>query len=223
MILGGAHITEWLTAFGTMGAVFVSLFYGLLKRQLCRPRITISFEEDSPCLEETSSSNTSSLLSDKKLIIRVKVTNTGRMSADHANVCVDAIYKKRSGDSSFSCKKYTPILIRDYRNSEIRRVVPHLDYYLDIASIEKYDELTAENERGMKKQFYKLFLLGNGKSEMLGVGTFIIPLKFYSSNVKTQLVYMQIYWNSDDYTTSDDCFYVKELSKKEFDNIVNRK
>ena len=221
-MLGGAHITEWLTAFGTMGAVFVSLFYGSVKRWICRPKITISCSNGSPFMEETSASSTSSSPDDKKLIIRVKVTNTGRMSADYANVCVDAIYKKRKENSSFSCKRCTPILIRDYRNTELKRIVPHLDYYLDIASIEKYDELITANEKGTKKQYYKLFLLGNGKSEMLGVGTFIIPLKFYSSNVKTQLMYVQIYWDSDNYTTDDDHFYVKELSKKEFDNINHK-
>lgn len=112
-----------------------------------------------------------------------------------------------------------PVHIRDYRNVSLKRIAPHLMYYLDIASIEKYDGMTDEGGNGEKKQFYKLFLLGEGTSTMLGCGTFIIPLKFYSSNTKVVVNYLQIYWDADILTQDKKFFGVKLLSSKEFDKL----
>lgn len=221
MILCGTHITDWLTAIGTIGAVFVSLFYGQIKRCWRRPKIKIDFEKDSPCFEEIKSSNVSSNVTDKRRIIRVRVTNEGRNSADYANVCIDAIYQQRNGNNSFVCKYRTPIQIKDYHGEPLRRVVPHLVYYLDVASIEKYEELTTANEKGCRKQFYKLFLLGDGRSEMLGTGTFILPIKFYFSNVDTKIMYLQIYWNSEDYTSDDLCLCCEKISETEFQKKIH--
>lgn len=218
MILGGAHITEWLTAFGTIGAVFVSLFYGSVKRRVCRPKIKMEFQNAIPWIEEKDISN-QSFSQDKRLLIRIRITNVGTYVANDANLDVDAIYEKRSADDAYCSKPFLPIHIRDQRNVSLKRIVPNIVYYLDIASIEKYDGMTDEYGNGEKKQFYKLFLLGEGTSAMLGRGTYIIPLKFYSSNTEVVVNYLQIYWESDNLTRNKKCFDVKLLSAKQFGKL----
>lgn len=220
MILGGAHITEWLTAIGTIGAVIVSLFYSPIRKIFCRPKIEVDFQNKMPWIETKEVSNQSSS-QDKRVLIRVRVTNIGKSVANDANLDVDAIFEKRDKSDVYVCSKsFMPIHIKDYRNASPTRIVPHLVYYLDIASIEKYDGMTEEGGNGIKKQFYKLFLLGEGTNNMmLGRGTFIIPLKFYSSNTKVMMKYLQIYWESDNFTQDKRFFDVKLLSSKQFDKL----
>ena len=219
MVLGGAHITEWLTAFGTIGAVIVSLFHNSIKRYFCRPKIEMEFQNKTPWIEEKDVSN-QSFSNDKRLLIRVRITNEGRYVANDVNLDVDAIYERRPKDDVYICSKsFMPLHIRDYQNVSPKRIVPNLKYYFDILSIEKYDGMTDESGNGEKKQLYKLFLLGEGKSTMLGRGTYVIPLKFYSSNTKVVVNYLKVYWESDDFTRDKKVFDVKLLSAKQFDEL----
>lgn len=98
-------------------------------------------------------------------------------------------------------------------------VVPNLDYYYDILSIHQYDEKREEGENGDSKQFYKLYLVGEGNMIELGKGTFIIPLKFYASQNTVEMAYLKVYWNCDDFDISKEFFGVEILSQNEFNKL----
>ena len=98
-------------------------------------------------------------------------------------------------------------------------IAPHLKYYVDIASVQKFQGMASANEKGESKQFYKLFLLGDGKSLQLGKGDFIIPLKFYSSHSGVSVAYLKILWDNDDFVINKDCFDVRMVSEQEYKKI----
>ena len=76
--------------------------------------------------------------------------------------------------------------------------------------------MTNEDGQVKSKQFYKLYLLGDGNGQELGKGTFIIPLKFYSSRIKVSIHYLKIYWDSDNFTTDKMNFSAEIITKDEF-------
>ena len=212
------ELPNWLTAFGTIGAVLAALFLKPFSNWWNRPKINIHYEDRSPYkeeIEETSSSSTSN----KKLVIRVCVTNQGNYTAEHAVLNVDEYYFKRPKDISYVQKLFTPRQFKDCNNAKLNVIAPFLKYYIDIASIQKYQDIISNEEKEECKQYYRLYLLGDGKTEQLGRGTFIIPLKFYSSRTDSKIVYLSIYWESDDFKTTKDFFEVKIISEKEFKQL----
>lgn len=210
-------LPEWLTAIGTVGAVLVALFYKPIISWINRPKIKIAYINESPYYEEKKDDSSSSS-SSKRLVLRVCITNSGKFTAEHAVLNVDEYYFKRA-DSKFVKKSFTPRQFRDCNSAKLSVIAPSLKYYIDIATIQKFQDIIAEGDKGSIKQMYKLYLLGEGKLEKLGRGTFIIPLKFYSSRTDMIVEYLYIYWDSDEYTTSADSFEVKIIDEKEFNNL----
>lgn len=212
------NLPDWLTAFGTIGAVLVALFLKPFINWRNRPKIEIGYEDKSPYREEIEDSSSSSS-SNKRLVIRVCITNKGKYTAEHAVLNIDEYYYRRTKDSSYVQKLFTPRQFKDCNNAKFNVVAPFLKYYIDIASIQKFQDIISNGEKGESKQNYKLYLLGEGKSEQLGRGCFIIPLKFYSSRTDSKIKYLRIYWESDDFSITKDCFEVKIISEKEFKQL----
>lgn len=79
--------------------------------------------------------------------------------------------------------------------------------------------MTTQDENGQTKQFYKLYLLGEGEATELGRGTFIIPLKFYSSRIDVKISYLKVFWDSDSYSLDKQVFSVEMLTEKEFKKL----
>lgn len=213
-------IPEWLTAIGTIGAVLVALLWNPFRKWWNRPKINMTIENIEPYVEEVSKeaiNNSSS--KDKRLIIRVCITNAGTYTADFASLNVDEYLKKRDADSKYIRKVFTPRQFKDCNNAKLSMIAPHLKYYVDIASIQKFQGMSSADEKGESKQFYKLYLLGEGKNFPLGKGDFVVPLKFYSSRSGVSIAYLKILWDSDDFTKSKDCFDVRIISEKEYNNI----
>lgn len=214
-------LPEWLSAVGTIGAVFVALFGKPVRNYFNRPKITLTCDKTTPFVEEIKT-NPQSSTEEKEIRIRVKLENTGKYTANVCNVCVDCYYDKRDKDDSYCKREFTPVLIKDYRGYSLKDVVPNLIYYLDVASIRKVDEMSKSDDNSKFHQCYKLLLLGDKTIMKLGTGTFVIPLKFYSSKVKTIVTYLKIYWDSDNYTMDDKKFIVSILSQKEFDKLEKK-
>lgn len=209
---------EWLTAIGTIGAVFVALFHKPFVSWFNRPKIKMEYEAKTPCLDVVEEASTSSN-KDKRIVIRVRLRNEGAYTADYSVVNVDEYYEKRVKGSAYVKKAFTPKLIKDCNGAKLSTVAPHLSYYLDVAAIQKFKGMSSFDEKGVSKQFYKLYLLGDGKTQQLGRGTFILPIKFYSSRTNMKIAYMQISWESDEFSIEKEHFEVKLLTEKQFDNL----
>lgn len=209
-------IPAWLTAIGTIGAVLVALFLKPIKNRKNRPIIHIDFKKSTPYLEERESSSTSSD-KDKEMVIRASIENNGIYGASFASLFVDSYYKCRK-DNSFCKESLTPRQMCDFRGQFPQTIAHNLIYYYDIATIQKSDEAVSSNEKGHAKQNYKLFLLG-AKPLSLGKGTFIVPLKFYSSKMPVEISYLKILWDSDDYSTNHEHFDVSIISHEDFNKL----
>lgn len=212
-------LPDWLTAIGTLGAVLVALFWNPIRKWWNRPQINISIANEEPFVEIVSKDSINSSSVDKNMVIRVCITNKGKYSADYAALNVDEYLKKRDADSGYVRKVFTPKQFKDCNNAKLSVIAPHLKYYVDIASVQKFQGMASANEKGESKQFYKLFLLGDGKSLQLGKGDFIIPLKFYSSRSGVSVAYLKILWDNDDFVINKDCFDVRMISEQEYKKI----
>lgn len=213
---------EWLSAIGTISAVLVALFGGAIKRWINRPKITISVDNMSPYIEELAMDTTDSSICEKRLVIRVCITNNGRHTADYAVLNADEYYQKHGSDSDYLQKIFTPKQFKDCNNAKLSVIAPQLKYYVNIATIQRYKGMTSADKKGESKQFYKLYMLGDGENMQLGTGCFIIPLKFYSSRTNVIVAYLKILWDSDHFTRDKDFFDVKIISKKEFKKLSKR-
>ena len=122
-------------------------------------------------------------------------------------------------EESYVKSEFTPKQIKDFRNTKPSSIAPHLQYYFDVASIHQYDSMATEEQQGKQKQFYKLYLLGEGDNLQLGKGSFIVPLKFYSSRINVKIAYLKMFWDSDGYTTSKDNFDFEIIAEEDFNKI----
>ena len=216
-------LPEWLTAIGTVCAVLVALFGGAIKKWINRPKIAISIDNNSPYIEEYIMGTTDNSIDEKRLVLRVCITNSGKYTADYAVLNVDEYYHKHGADSDFLRKMFTPKQFKDCNNAKLSVIAPNLKYYVNIATIQRYKGMTSADEKGESKQFYKLYLLGDGENKQLGTGCFVIPLKFYSSRTNVIIAYLKILWDSDNFTRDKDFFDVKIISEKEFKQLSKRK
>ena len=183
-------IPQWATALGTISAVIVALFQKPIRDRYNRPKIEMTYKDNKQCLVEVASPDSSD--SSKQQRIRIKLENKGNYIATHASLYVDSFFKKRD-DGSFVQNDIAPKQLKDYRNTKPSSIAPHLQYYFEVASINRYESMSTQEENGTTKQFYKLYLLGEGDYTELGKGTFIIPLKFYSSRIDVKIEYLKIY------------------------------
>lgn len=209
---------QWLSATGTLVAVLVALFQKSMRDWIKRPKIKISCPDNKKCRVEYSS-NTENQDSGRELKIRVKILNEGRNVASHAALYVDSFYKKRSSDDMYIIEEFPPIVIKDFRNTKTMYIVPNLDYYYDLFSIHQYDEKVEEGGNRSTKQFYKLYLVGEGEVQELGKGSFVVPLKFYASQNTRAFAYLKVYWNCDDFKVSNEFLDVSIITEKEFKEL----
>lgn len=212
-------VPTWLTAIGTVSAVIVAIFGRVIREKCCEPKIVIEYNHKNNACCEIIDMETESSSNSKSIKIRIKLNNNGINTANNATLNIDSYLTKRN-DDVYVTKNFTPKILQDHRGINPNKIVPNLNYYYEIAVIQKTDVMKNRDEKGNSKQFYKLFLLGEGKTIELGLGTFIIPLKFYSSKTKIKIGYLSIYWESDTFTTEPLKFSVKMLSEKEFKKIT---
>lgn len=209
---------QWITAIGTAAAVIIALFQKSLRDWFNRPKIEITCKDNNQCKVEIQS-GTESSDSSREIRIRVKLENKGNYIANHAAMFVDTIYQKREKEGSFVKSEFTPKQLKDFRNTKPSSIAPHLQYYFDVASIHQFDSMATEDQQGKKKQFYKLYLLGEGENLELGRGTFIVPLKFYSSRINVKIAYLKLFWDSDDYSTKKQVFDFGIISDADFRDL----
>lgn len=209
-------IPAWLSAMGTVGAVIVAIFARPIRDWWCRPKITTECNPNNKACVEVINSETETSDTSQSIKIRILLQNNGSNVAFHSVLNVDSFYKKREKSVDYVQNDFTPKRLKDHCDSTHSRIAPHLKYYYDVAVIKQADEMMDKDGDKKAKQFYKLYLLGDGKILQLGKGEFIIPLKFYAANVNVHISYLKIYWNSDDFTTDSNQFGVELLPKDEF-------
>ena len=214
--LWSSILPAWFSAIGTVAAVLVAIFGKPIRELWNRPIIKLDCKKESKACVEVIDSVAESSDSSKSIKVRVKLVNEGVYTATHAVLNVDSYLEKRQRTDEYVLKEFTPKILKDHRGGSQNVIAPHLMYYFDVAVIQKSDEMMTRGGDEKPKQFYKLYLLGDGKSIQLGKGSFVIPLKFYASRTKTKIAYLKIYWDSNDFVMDARTFSVEMLNDKDF-------
>ena len=212
-------IPTWLEAIGTVSAVIVALFHKPIISFINRPRIRISCPNDNICVAKVVAAKESST-KEQSIIVRVKVENIGKSAVLHSEAIVDTVYRKQISNTDYVQSDYAPIYLKDYRGESPKAIAQNLKYYFDVAVISKHDVMSAVATSSEQKQFYKLSLITGKSLQILGKGTFIIPVKLCGTKLNTPAIaYLKIYWDSDVFTDSPDCFSATVIDEKEFKSI----
>lgn len=212
-------IPTWFSAIGTVGAVVVAIFARPIRDWWCRPKITMECNRKNNACVEVLNSEAETSDTSKSIKIRVLLQNNGSNVAYHAVLNIDSYLKKRDKSEDYVKIEYTPKKLKDHCDTTPNKIAPHLKYYYDVAIIQKADGMMSSSGEEKAKQFYKLYLLGEGKRKPLGKGDFIIPLKFYAANTNTQTSYLKIYWDGDDFCMDASHFGVELMTEKDFTKI----
>ena len=215
----GIYVPNWLSSIGTISAVFLALFQRRISLWFNRPIIRAYYHHKHPYYDEDETCSSSSN-SDRKLKIRIRIENSGKTTADHCVVSVDRFYEKRRDSTQYFCRPNTPMYLRDHRNASLSYISPNNDYYLDIAAIQKCDEIGSSSEKGKTSQFYKLFLLTDKGAVKLGKGTYLIPIKICSPKMVAVRYYLKVFWDCDNYSTDKKDFFVELLDENSFKKIT---
>ena len=210
-------IPQWIAACGTVAAVIVALFGNLIRNKFNKPKIEISCGKDTPFIEKNTENYQGQNI-DNEVRLRIKITNKGNITANHTLLIVSNYYLL-CDDGRYIKTEFTPKQIKDYNGGFPRQIAPHLEYFFDLFSIQKIDNLRTHEENGHQRQFYKALIVGDGKMITLKKGTYIVPIKFYSAKTETVVAYVKFFWNSDDLNLNPEYFSFSIISENEFKNL----
>lgn len=211
-------------AVGTIVVALLAIYGDRIIRKLFKPKLSIDISSSAPFVETIKEREAFS--SDENIYTRIsiKVTNNGDSTAQNCQGIVEKIYCKRKANESFYCyKNFIPTRFTWNDDNKATFVTPNIPSYVEIARIQQIEELTTYSESFMsgkpKNNTFDLYLSieepnEKGKYLKLGKGTFVIPIIFYTDNLrKTQKVFVEIYWNGKDTSTlTESDFYVKKLN-----------
>lgn len=213
-----------LQAVGTIIVALLAIYGDKIIRRLFKPKLLIDISSIAPFVETIKEREAYS--SDENIYTRIsiKVINNGDSTAQNCQGIVEKVFCKRKANESFYClKNFIPTRFTWNDDNRATFVTPNIPSYAEIARIQQIEELTTYSEPFMtgkpKNNTFDLYLSieepnEKGKYLKLGKGTFVIPIVFYTDNLrKTQKVFVEIYWNGNDTTTlTDSDFYVKRLN-----------
>lgn len=211
---------DWLTAFGTIGAVIVALFLPIIKIFWYRPKFSFFCGKESNCVEAISTQLDTSEV-ERMIKIRLRVTNTGRGVARSVSFYIDS-YKQKRSDESFVQQDFLPTQLRNHKGDFVKTIVPQLNYFIDVVCVKKSDSMSVDIESGKTKQSYELYIPTESDDyKRLGTGMFVIPIKCYSENMRgVSIAYVKILWdNSKECSTDSHHFSVSLMSEESYKNL----
>lgn len=212
--------SDWLTAFGTIGAVVTALFLPLIRTLWYRPKFSFACGKGENCVEEIKKQLDTSEV-ENSIKIRLRVTNIGRGVARSVSFYVDS-YKQKRSDGGFVQQNFLPIQLKSHKGDFIETIVPQLNYFIDVACIKKSDEMSIENGGKSRKQVCKLYLTTeSGEYKELGNGIFVVPVKCYSENVRgVSISYIEILWdNNKECSIDPQHFSVSLITEDDYNNL----
>lgn len=219
-------VFDGLNALGSLVIACLALFGDRIRGWLVRPRIRIECGTGGPFVEQTTETNSSDEAIEK-LVVRLRLTNTGRSSAKYCRVLVHDIYKKR-GDGSVYIKSDllpTDIIWPTERPQDILRDVP---YYLNLAEVREDERVGTVDAQGNGKSGRACLYICvesagvKGAFHRIGKGTVIVPIRVYAENLKkSKLEYIEVYWSGSDIgSKSQSNFGCRIINEQEFKRLI---
>ena len=75
--------------------------------------------------------------------------------------------------------------------------------------------MSGDGEQARTGQLYKTVIVGD-IIKYIGRGHFIIPIKFYASNITNKVVYVKFFWDSDVFSDESSVLDYNILSYQDF-------
>lgn len=220
-------------AIGTLILAVIAIFGGWIKRLFIKPNIIMSIDGCKPYVElvKESSPNESEDTTFKK--IHLKIGNKGRKTAMNSQILLEKIFKKRGDNQTyFLDKSFIPCNFLWFNDNESKPITSSISHFIEIARIQKYQEFSSdvENESpNRNRDLYRLWLSIENSNEkgsflLLGKGTFLIPIIFYSDSISSPItLFVEIFWSSDSLEDMNDSnFYVKVVNKSDLSNEIKK-
>lgn len=215
-----------ISAVGTFIVAFIAIFGSWIKKQFIKPKINVTIENSKPFIETITedSPTESSKITYKK--IHVKVNNKGKESALNSQILIEKIFKKREENQTFFLyKSLIPSHFFWENDDKSKPISTSISHFIEIIRVQIYSEYSQDEETDTKRKprdEYRLWLtIQNstlkGTFYLLGKGTFILPLIFYSDNLSNpQKICIEIFWNCDKLENMNESnFYVKLIKLNE--------
>jgi poly(A) polymerase Pap1 len=220
-------------ALGTIILAILAIFGGMLRRLFIKPKIRMTILDKEPYVElvEENSPNESEKNSYKK--IHLKINNNGTQTALNSQIVIEKVFKKRENNQTFYCdKSFIPCNFLWINEKENKSISPSISHFIEIARIQKYQQYSSDN--GSKSSvrnsdLYRLWLSieqtkEKGTYMLLGKGTFVFPVIFYSDNVANPIeIFIEIFFDCDTLEVMNDSnFYIKVVEKKNLSNEIRQ-
>ena len=210
----GHVLPNWLTGIGTVGAVIWAIFNKKIWNHFHRPIIEFVCLNEIPYVTINKKKYDNSTNSNE-FKIRVKLVNNGNWNANYAGLYVDKFYKK-CDDGEYTPTNFILSQLKITSGPASNIIVPKLAYYFDVAAASS-DKISTKDLKEKLDSAYDLFLL-SGDNQRLGKGTFIIPIKFYSSQC-IQTMCLKIYWKGETFSIDRSNFSVRVLKDNELKKL----
>lgn len=225
LLVSGAAAT------GTIILAVIAIFGGWIRRLFIKPKISMAIDGCEPYVEEVTE-NSRNLSEDTKYKkIHLKIVNSGKQTALNSQVLIEKIFKKRDDNQTYFLEQsFIPCNLTWLDDSESKPITNSISHFIEILRIQKYQELSSnvENESPTgNNDLYQLRLSIESSSEkgtflLLGKGTFLIPVIFYSDNISSPItIFVEIFWHSDSLDGMNKSnFYVKVVNKRDLSNEI---
>ncbi len=213
-------IIQGLTAVGTILLALIAVYGERVKRWLFKPKLKIIVSGDKPYISTIKDSSATSVAASVTRI-RIKALNEGTSAARSFTGLVESVFCKRPQSETFYKSKSLPPTPLPWNDEEKDfSLTPRIPFYLEIARIEKNLPSSIDGSSNtLTSSEYSLYLSVEEEEQKgayihLGKGTFIVPITFYSDNIKIPIkMYFEIFWDGiDPSCTEISNFYIKEIS-----------
>ncbi len=218
------------SAIGTLILAFLAIFGPTVKKWFYKSNLDFEIKSKDPFVIKCSETEIFSSETNESLAINLKIKNTGNISSLNTQLYTEKIFRVRQENQTYYLDR--EIIPANYiwkNESEIKSLTPLMSHYVEIAKIQQQTEYTTDEatKKEIKHSRDLLFLSVadptlSGEFIKLGKGTYLIPIKAYSDNMKKEKeVYIEIFWNANDLKhKSNSNFYVKQVKKSELSQEV---
>jgi hypothetical protein len=223
-------LTSTSTAIATILLAVVAVFAQTIKTWFYKTKLNFYIDSKDPYVIEMVEIEMHSSEPKKSISINLKIINNGNINATSTQLYIEKIFRIRQENQTYRLEKeFIPINFLWNNDSELKSLTPLMSHYIEIARIQRQVEYSIDQitKKGTINSRDELFLsvtdpYRSGELFYLGKGTFILPIKAYSENMKIEKeIYLEIFWNGHTIDQkSDKNFFIKIKRKDELSKDV---
>lgn len=201
-----------------------------VKKFFTKAHLKYQINNKSPFIE-TKKSTDEDDSENSKVVIRLQVQNSSKRVARNCNAIISSYLRKRDNGDEYYEENIFPSSFAWHDDKQLYSINREIPSFLEIARITrnqiKGQDSSTDPGKGGNANDSKLILSikdGEGKNIMLGKGCFIIPIRFYGDNIRSngglfgrsKPIYIKLYWNGSNISEISSEFTVSIISENDF-------